>query len=161
LGFPAAVIPAALLALQTTGQVAAVKREKFKRGGLLQGDSHANGGIPFTVNGQNGFEAEGGETLINKRSSAMFRNELSAINQAGGGVALPSVSSPSTGSLSSFANGGVLGSGGQSNIDIDGLQSQITAAVAESMQSIKVVNVAQDTTSLSGRATQIENINSF
>lgn len=32
------------------------------------------------------MEAEGGEAIINKESTAMFRNELSAINQAGGGV---------------------------------------------------------------------------
>lgn len=65
-------------------------------GGVLSGPSHARGGIPFSVGGRVGFEAEGGETIINRRSSQMFRNQLSAINQAGGGVA--------------FANGGVVGS---------------------------------------------------
>jgi len=68
---------------------------KLNNGGLLNGPSHANGGIPFSVGGRLGFEAEGGETLINKRSSAMFRPILSAINRAGGGVA--------------FEDGGVLG----------------------------------------------------
>jgi hypothetical protein len=56
-------------------------------GGVLNGPLHTNGGIPFTVGGRPGFEAEGGEALINRRSTAMFKNELSAINQAGGGVA--------------------------------------------------------------------------
>jgi hypothetical protein len=56
-------------------------------GGMLQGRSHAQGGIPFSVGGRLGFEAEGGEAIINKRSSKMFRSQLSAINQAGGGRA--------------------------------------------------------------------------
>lgn len=55
-------------------------------GGVLRGRSHKQGGIPFTVAGQGGFEAEGGEAIINKRSTALFRKELSAINAAGGGV---------------------------------------------------------------------------
>lgn len=55
-------------------------------GGVLRGPSHALGGIPFSVGGRPGFEAEGGEAIINKRSTAMFRKELSAINEAGGGV---------------------------------------------------------------------------
>lgn len=58
-----------------------------RTGGLLRGPSHAQGGIPFSVGGRLGFEAEGGEAIINKRSTAMFRPVLSAINQAGGGVA--------------------------------------------------------------------------
>ena len=33
-----------------------------------------------------GINAEGGEAIINKRSSMMFKRELSAINVAGGGV---------------------------------------------------------------------------
>lgn len=57
-------------------------------GGVLSGPSHARGGIPFSVGGRLGFEAEGGEAIINKRSTAMFRGELSRINQAGGGRSL-------------------------------------------------------------------------
>jgi len=68
---------------------------KYHSGGMLYGPSHAEGGIPFSVGGRLGFEAEGGETIINKKSSARFRPLLSAINQAGGGV--------------KFAGGGDLG----------------------------------------------------
>jgi hypothetical protein len=67
----------------------------FNNGGVLNGPSHANGGIPFSVGGRLGFEAEGGEAIINKRSTSMFRPMLSAINAAGGGV--------------KFADGGVMG----------------------------------------------------
>jgi hypothetical protein len=53
-------------------------------GGILRGPSHERGGIPFTVRGMPGFEAEGGEAIINKKSSKMFRNQLSAINSYNG-----------------------------------------------------------------------------
>ena len=46
---------------------------------LLKGSSHAQGGMVI--------EAEGGEAIINKRSTKMFAPILSAINEAGGGVA--------------------------------------------------------------------------
>ena len=53
--------------------------------GMLVGPSHAQGGIKIsTPSGM--IEAEGGEAIINKRSTKMFAPVLSAINQAGGGV---------------------------------------------------------------------------
>lgn len=52
---------------------------KASRGMLLKGNSHAQGGTLI--------EAEGGEAIINKRSTMMYTPLLSAINQAGGGVA--------------------------------------------------------------------------
>lgn len=64
-----------------------IVRKIPKRGGVLRGPSHARGGIPLI--------AEGDEAVINKRSTQMFRGELSRINQAGGGVP--------------FATGGIVG----------------------------------------------------
>ena len=63
--------------------------------GMLIGNSHANGGIPIGTPGGM-IEAEGGEVIINRKSSAMYRGLLSDINTAGGGVR--------------FANGGILNS---------------------------------------------------
>lgn len=91
--FPYSVIVAALVGALGAAQIAKIAGVKFarggiaKRGGVLRGRDHSRGGIPFTVGGQQGFEAEGGEAIINKRSTKMFRKELSAINEAGGGVA--------------------------------------------------------------------------
>jgi hypothetical protein len=51
---------------------------KASKGKLLQGASHAYGGIPI--------EAEGGEAIINKYSTKRFLPLLSLINEAGGGV---------------------------------------------------------------------------
>lgn len=53
-------------------------------GGILRGPSHERGGIPFTVQGRHGFEAEGGEAIINKKSTRLFKNQLSAINSYSG-----------------------------------------------------------------------------
>ena len=70
-------------------------KDKFAAGGIIKGPSHANGGVPIsTPNGL--IEAEGGEVIINKKSSSLFAKELSAINEAGGGRKL-------------FATGGVVG----------------------------------------------------
>ena len=71
-------------------QIAAVAAQKFEKGGILAGASHANGGI----NLGGGNEAEGGEAIINKNSTALFPELLSAINVAGGG--------------NKFADGGIL-----------------------------------------------------
>jgi hypothetical protein len=93
---PALAAVAAALAIATgLANVAQINSVQFAKGGitklnsggLLNGPSHANGGIPFSVGGRVGFEAEGGEAIINKRSTAMYRPMLSAINRAGGGVA--------------------------------------------------------------------------
>lgn len=92
--------------------------ESYSLGGLLKGRSHARGGIPFSVGGRLGYEAEGDESIINKKSTAMFRPLLSEINAIGGGVR--------------FANGGFLGSASSSPssllIDYDALALRIAEA---------------------------------
>jgi TP901 family phage tail tape measure protein len=67
--------------------------KKFANGGMVMGKSHAQGGEMFSAGGRL-VELEGGEAVINKRSTAMFRNQLSDMNIAGGGV--------------KFADGGML-----------------------------------------------------
>ena len=59
--------------------------EEFANGGMVHGRSHAQGGEKFAVGGRVA-ELEGGEAVINKRSTAMFKGQLSAMNAAGGGV---------------------------------------------------------------------------
>lgn len=138
----------------SVGMIAA---KKFERGGVLEGSSHSNGGIPFTIDGRSGFEAEGGETLINKESSRRFAPLLSQINQAGGGVSL---AYPNASTLSKFANGGVL-SGGKMSLDNNGLSEEIIKGVTTAINTIKIVNVSEETTSQSNRVKQIEQINTF
>ena len=66
LGWPAGIIGAAAAAVETGVQVAQIESQKppqFASGGILQGPSHAGGGIPL-INGHTGehlAEVEGGE----------------------------------------------------------------------------------------------------
>ena len=80
----------------TMAQLAVIESTQFKKGGMIDGKSHEQGGEKFAVGGRV-VELEGGEAVINRRSSAMFRPALSAMNQAGGGV--------------KFADGGLLNMG--------------------------------------------------
>ena len=103
LGPIAGALAAVGIGITTGVQIAKISGAQFAEGGVLQGASHSNGGIPFSIGGQGGFEAEGGEAIINKRSTSMFGDLLSDINEAGGGVAF------ARGGLArKYANGGAL-----------------------------------------------------
>lgn len=54
-------------------------------GGIVMGPSHENGGVSFAGGGLN---LEGGETIVNKKSSLNYASLLSSINQSGGGQPL-------------------------------------------------------------------------
>lgn len=56
------------VAATTAAQVATIRSQEFEEGGLLKGPSHNQGGIPFTIGGVPGFEAEGGEFIIKKKA---------------------------------------------------------------------------------------------
>ncbi len=132
-------------------QISAIESQQFAKGGVLNGKSHAQGGIPFTVNGQAGFEAEGGEALINKRSTAMYRPLLSAINEAGGGR--------------SFAFGGQLpvpplppsNSSQQINIDMESFANRIVNGI----NSKKVVVLESDIRASHNRINVLESETTF
>ena len=92
--------------------------ESFANGGMVHGRSHAQGGEKFAVGGRV-VELEGGEAVINKRSTAMFRNQLSAMNAAGGGV--------------KFADGGLLNMPSFSQQEFNALnQNQMMGAMSSS-----------------------------
>lgn len=87
--FPGNVIAGGVLTamLAATGIAQTVKAKhemenalKAEKGGILVGRSHAQGGIMLS----NGVEAEGGEAIINKRSTAAFAPLLSEINSYNG-----------------------------------------------------------------------------
>lgn len=103
---PKAWIEAALVTATGAAQVATISAQKFARGGELHGASHAQGGIKGNIQGHN-IELEGGEIVINKRSSAKYRKALSLINSENGwGVDFANT----RGRGYKFARGGVLGS---------------------------------------------------
>ena len=103
--------------------------EEFANGGMVQGKSHAQGGEKFAVGGRV-VELEGGEAVINKRSTSMFSSQLSAMNAAGGGV--------------KFADGGLLNQPSFSQQQFNALgQNQMMGAMEGSS---KVVVVEADIT---------------
>jgi TP901 family phage tail tape measure protein len=55
---------AALLSLFATAKTAF----KFEDGGLVSGKRHSQGGVPFTVAGQGGYEMEGGEYIMSRKA---------------------------------------------------------------------------------------------
>jgi len=87
---PASFVAAAATAVATAAQIAVIASQKFAKGGILNGPSHANGGIKTAYG-----ELEGGEAIITKAATKKHAALLSAINVDGGGK--------------KFANGGVLG----------------------------------------------------
>ena len=96
----------AITAATTAAEIAVIASQKYARGGELHGASHANGGIKGFVGNQH-IEAEGGEIIINKRSSAKHRKLLSLINSDNGwGDDFAKVRG---GSGRFFARGGVIG----------------------------------------------------
>ena len=103
--------------------------DEFANGGMVNGKSHAQGGEKFAVGGRV-VELEGGEAVINKRSTAIFRPQLSAMNSAGGGVR--------------FADGGLLNQPSFSQQQFNALgQNQMMGAMGGSR---KVVVVEADIT---------------
>lgn len=94
-----------------------------RSGGVAVGRSHAQGGIPVVGRP---YEIEGGEAIINKRSTAKYLDLLSAINQAGGGRKLTADAQ-----MRKFATGGVMN---YQKIDDDmranNQQSQIANAIS-------------------------------
>ena len=98
--------------------------EEFANGGMVQGKSHAQGGEKFAVGGRV-VELEGGEAVINKRSTAMFSSQLSAMNSAGGGV--------------KFADGGLLNQPSFSQQQFNALgQNQMMGAMGGSSRVVVV-----------------------
>ena len=113
-------------------------------GGMFEGASHANGGVKFAVGGRI-MEAEGGEAIINKRSTARFRPILSAINSYNGnGV--------------KFADGGLINSGEKFAMggELRSIQQMVSGG-----GSSKVVMVESDVTKTQGRVSSLEAQASF
>jgi len=70
--------------------VATIEGTKFAKGGILQGNSHANGGIQLHGGGNYYGEAEGGEPILTKNVSASrpLLTIASAVNELAGGKSL-------------------------------------------------------------------------
>lgn len=124
-------------------QTATVLAQKFAKGGIINGASHDNGGVLGYIAGQN-IELEGGEAVINKRSTAMFAPLLSQINAAGGGK--------------KFAAGGLIPYAytGQSTMNPDQFLSLIQAVNAR-IDRLQVINSVNDLTGIQNNQKKLYN----
>ena len=124
---------------QTIGQTS-----QYRKGGMVYGPSHAQGGVKYAVGGRV-IELEGGEAIINKKSTSMFRSQLSAMNQAGGGV--------------KFADGGVanMPSFANTQFQVEGQRGMMNVMGGRS----KVVVVESDITNTQDKVKAIESEVSF
>ena len=115
--------------------------DTFADGGMVHGKSHAQGGEKFAVGGRV-VELEGGEAVINKRSTSMFKNQLSAMNAAGGGVKfadgglmnMPSFAQSQFSATSQAGMMGAIGQGGRVVVvesDISTAQNTVSVIEAE------------------------------
>jgi len=107
-------IGAGIAAAQASAQIAAINQrkffpKKFAEGGVVSGPSHEQGGVPFTVQGQSGYEMEGGEYIVNKRATAMHRDLLERINKSGR-------TNPTVGKMK-FAEGGLVSTPASESVD--------------------------------------------
>ena len=111
---------------------------------MVYGPSHAQGGVKYAVGGRV-IELEGGEAIINKKSTSMFRSQLSAMNQAGGGV--------------KFADGGVanMPSFANTQFQVEGQRGMMNVMGGRS----KVVVVESDITNTQDKVKAIESEVSF
>jgi TP901 family phage tail tape measure protein len=106
----------AIASAQYAVQMAAIGKQKFvpqkyEQGGYVDGASHAQGGIPISVNGDI-REMEGGEFIVNKRATAKHLSLLNAINNSGkyadGGYVSPRYSSTISNDQVSISQGDSL-----------------------------------------------------
>ena len=133
-----------LAAIAGAAQIAVISNQKYADGGIVYGNSHAQGGEKFGVGGRV-VELEGGEAVINKRSTSMYKPLLSSINSMGGGV--------------KFADGGLLNqpSFAQSQFNALG-QAGMMGAISQGSQ---VVVVESDITNSQNTVSTIQSQASF
>ena len=122
--------------------IKAVEPVKAEDGMMIEGASHLNGGVNLmTPNGM--IEAEGGEFIMNKLSTAMFKDELSAISQAGGGVPL--------------AQRGMMIEGASSSASLKNLGNDISGAV----NNVQTVLVTEELDAVQNRVAITEQISTL
>jgi hypothetical protein len=152
LGFPFALImssiQSAILTAAYATNLAKIKKQKFQDGGLIQGESHAKGGVPFTVAGRGGFEAEGGEYIVKKSTVDNYGVDfMNALNN----MKVPKM----------FAEGGYVAPTPAGTIS-----DQVSRGVSELVsvtenRQLQVINVEQDFTKLQTKVSNVEQARTY
>lgn len=167
-GWILATIRAALVGARAIGAISKISSQKFAKGDLLSGDifsgpSHDNGGVKFALGG-NVHEAEGGEAIINKRSTSVFKPVLSAINSYKGwgkkfaaGDLLPNTSPTGIAGVSLSSTPGADPRVGNLTAAIESLVAALPAA----MSNIKAHVVYSDITKAGDTVSEIQRLSTY
>jgi hypothetical protein len=139
---PLGIFLAATVGVLAAAQIALIASEQnpyMARGGMINGPSHRGGGVQVN--------AEGGEAVVNKNSMAIpaYRNLVSAINVAGGGVPMTGVTASMRQSSSAIT----------ASID-EGTIAAIVNQVTNRITSIPVTLVESDVTASQRKIKVIE-----
>jgi len=139
----------AAIAASGVAKADAIRRKKFypvkfEEGGMVQGPSHAEGGVPFTVQGRGGYEMEGGEFIVNKKAASVHRSLLEKINS--------SYRVPTLSSQYKFASGGLVTAKADESVDY--LKAIAEATVSTAINSSKPVRAFVANKDLRSNATE-------
>ena len=146
--FIVGAISTASLTAAYAANVKQINAQKFADGGLIQGASHSNGGVPFSVAGRGGFEAEGGEFI--HKTKAVDHYGLPFMN-ALNNMQLPKV----------FAEGGYVAPMTSSSISQQ-VSEGVSGLVSESQnRSIQVLNVESDFSNLQNKVNNVESARTY
>jgi len=167
------IVMAALASILVGIQVANIKSQEFvgARGGLIDGKSHAEGGVTFT-SGQSRIELEGGEGVINKRTmqskdivsvTGTPRQIASKINSMNGyGVSFSSGGFIGSRTVPRWAAGGIAPAPVPSGATIDMekfarmIIEGVTTGVTKGVNDKRVYVVETDVTEVQNRVKVIE-----
>lgn len=146
--FIAGAISTASLTAAYAANVKQIKAQKFAEGGVIQGNSHAQGGVPFTVAGRGGFEAEGGEFI--HKTKAVEHYGLPFMN-ALNNLQLPKM----------FAEGGYV-----APVTASSISQQVSDGVSELVsvnenRGVQVINVEQDFSNLQNKVNNVESARTY
>ena len=103
--------------------------KKFAEGGVVNGPSHSEGGVPFTVQGRGGYEMEGGEFIVSKEATSRNYDLLKRINSS-------TRTKPSIGKTK-FADGGLVNTPVTESVDY--LKAIAEATTSTAIQTRKPV----------------------
>ena len=129
-------------------QVATIEAQKFQDGGLIQGARHSQGGVPFSVAGRGGVEAEGGEYIVKKSTVDNYGVDfMNALNN----MKVPKM----------FAEGGYV-----APTPVGTISDQVSRGVSELVsvtenRQLQVINVEQDFTKLQTKVSNVEQARTY
>jgi hypothetical protein len=146
----APIVPLIAIAAATGAAQAAVIASQpiptYSKGGILNGPSHSEGGVPIYSNGGQIAEAEGGEIILNKNVS-----KIPAL------AAMASMINVSTGGKAFTANPSSISSSSALTATVDPMVIQsIVNSTVKGIAAIPVQNVATQTTRVSRRVENVE-----